>query len=748
MTGANAILRFQKRWQQSIYVEVLLYAIGSGGCIFILTQKVGFGILGFLVTISVLIPLFKPWRVNAERTVAYIDAHVVQAGFSSGLLLVPANELSGLSKLQKHRVIAQLEPVLTKLRPPNQWNRATMVMLGLLVLGLLGNSALQSINGFTQKSDTKKNIISFVPKDSSDALQPIPELTRTSISIQYPSYTGEETQYTSVPNIKAVEGSRVNWSLEFDRSVEEVEMDLMGENIGFTKAQESYRLTKILETSGFYSFMFKDEQGNEHISDLYSLEIFKDEPPVIELKGLDNYSYFEFKDEKQIQFNASITDDFGIQDAYIIATVSKGSGESVKFREEKLSFDHTLVKGKKLNQLDKSLDLDDLKMDPGDELYFYVEAVDQKAPKANVARSETFFAVIRDTVTDVFAVEGNLGADLMPDYFRSQRQLIIDTEKLIAEQSKVTEKEFKFRSNELGFDQKQLRLKYGQFMGDETEMQAAAGQVSHEENDHDDDHDHEESEEGLLDEYTHKHDSENEHNLVDRQDHDHDHDHEDQEVANDPLHEYVHDHGDPEASTLFEKSLKAKLRSALSIMWDAELYLRLYEPEKSLPHQYRALKIIQDIKNSARIYVHRIGFDPPPIKEESRLSGDIDEIKNFDKREEFTYRPTFASTRKAIARLEELIHNKTTFDETHNISFKEAGNELARKAISEPVKYLKVLRGLRDLEKVDNRTIIKFKEVQTELLSVLPEVEKIPMKTPRFQDEIDLLFLKELSIYE
>ena len=51
--------------------------------------------------------------------------------------------------------------------------------------------------------------------------------------------------------------------------------------------------------------------------------------------------------------------------------------------------------------------------------------------------------------------------------------------------------------------------------------------------------------------------------------------------------------------------------------------------EKSLPHQYKALKIIQDIKNSARIYVHRIGFDPPPIKEESRLSGDIDEIKNF-----------------------------------------------------------------------------------------------------------------------
>ncbi len=32
---------------------------------------------------------------------------------------------------------------------------------------------------------------------------------------------------------------------------------------------------------------------------------------------------------------------------------------------------------------------------------------------------------------------------------------------------------------------------------------------------------------------------------------------------------------------------------------------------------------IQEIKNSARIYVHRIGFDPPPIKEDRRLTGKL-----------------------------------------------------------------------------------------------------------------------------
>ena len=59
-----------------------------------------------------------------------------------------------------------------------------------------------------------------------------------------------------------------------------------------------------------------------------------------------------------------------------------------------------------------------------------------KEPQPNIARSETYFAVINDTITDQFSVEGTMGVDLMPDYFRSQRQLIIDTEKLIANKKK------------------------------------------------------------------------------------------------------------------------------------------------------------------------------------------------------------------------------------------------------------------------------------------------------------------------
>lgn len=746
MNGAKRIKQFQKRWQQFLYVEAALYAVGFGGLIYLLTYHIGYGILGFLGALGISVWMTRPWRVSETRAVNYIDTHLPQAGYSSGLLLVPAHELSNLSKLQQYRVATQLEPILPKTRPPQKMFRAALVMFGLVFIGLMANYMLTSLNPFPSDGSANKDAIIFAPKDSLSSTIKIPELTDTKVTVQYPSYTQKPTLQTSLPNIKAVQGSRITWHLAFDGEVQKVQMELMGEHFDFVKVQDEYRLTKALETSGFYSFAFTDGEGNEYVSDLYSMEMVNDEPPLVQLEGLDNYSYFEFGEAKQLSFNATISDDFGIEDAYIIATVSKGSGESVKFREESVRFDKSISKGSKRLQLQQQLDLDALKMDPGDELYFYVEALDQKTPTPNVARSETYFAVIRDTVTDMFAVEGNLGVDLMPDYFRSQRQLIIDTEKLIAERGTISEKDFKFRSNELGFDQKQLRLKYGQFMGDETEMQSAPGQVSPEagEADHDHDHDHEGGEEDLLDEYSHKHDSDNEHNLVVEDDHDHG----TEEEKEDPLHEYVHDHGDPEASTLFAKSLKAKLRDALTIMWDAELYLRLYEPEKSLPYQYDALEIIQDIKNSARIYVHRIGFDPPPIKEENRLSGDIEEITNVNKEQEFDYQMSFASTREAIYRLELLIEGKKQFDDADSALFEDAGNELAQKAIAEPLKFVKVLQGLRDLQKASDRTKEAYMEVQRNLLSVLPKVEDNPIKRTTYQDEINQLYLKELEAYD
>ena len=736
--GKQHLMKFNQRWQLLGYLEVFLYALGVGLFAYFLASNILIALAVFTLALLLLLLIKHPWSHNLNTTSSYIDAHVAEASFSTGLLLQPEESLSNLARLQRYKVSHELKTRLGAINPPNKIKQASAVLVVLVVVGfLLSKLGLFSGVDDVFNSNSNQEHIQFVATDTLAKESVLPKITEQVITVSYPAYTRLGHKTMTEPNVKAVVNSKIDWKLQFDNPVSSVFMERMGESFPLQKVDDGYTIRQSLKESGFYSFKFKNEDGVEFTSDLFSLEAIPDNTPEIEIIGLEQYTYFDFLDTKKIQLQSTITDDYGIDEAYIIATVSKGSGESVKFREEKLNFNEAIQKGKRNLNVTKNIDLDALKMEVGDELYFYIEAYDEKEPKRNVARSETYFAVIKDTVIDQFAVEGTLGVDQMPDYFRSQRQLIIDTEKLIKDKPTISTQEFKSRSNELGFDQKALRLKYGQFMGDESEMAEAPSEIETDEAG--EDHDHAEDQENILKEYSHDHDGDNEHNLVPSQE---------SEEAEDPLRDYLHNHDDPEESTLFEESLKTKLRKALSIMWDAELYLRLYEPEKSLPFQYDALKLIQEIKNSARIYVHRIGFDPPPIKEESRLTGSIDAIDNFRKTENLELDQPFASMTKTVSRLEELIQQQAVFLEGDKEVFANAGNELAILAIENPGKYLGVLQGLKQIENNTGRTFSNYKTVQKGLLSALPKTKQIPGARNTYTDEINSLFLKHLETYD
>ncbi len=742
-SGGKILIGFKKRWHLMLWLEVLLYALGPAILIYFLFFNLIFSI-ATLILIALLIVIFvKPWKPDLKTVSSYIDQHLDVAEYSTGLLLLPKEQLSDLAKLQQYRVGKELVEKLKTIKPPHHLSRACIVMILCALVGFMGYryDILDHLQ-WSQHKEVRPDTIIFKSIDSTTTTRQ-PKLESQLLTIQYPAYTGKPSVETSKMEIKAVEGSRLSWRITFDTEVRSVSMESMGNSYPMKLTDNGYVRTSVLNTSGFYNFKFTDMQETSYTSELYSIEVVKDKKPDIKITDLKQFTSFSYEENKRIAFTTSVTDDFGIAETYIIATVSKGSGESVKFREEKLSFDSKFSRGQKNLSLSKNIDLDQMNMEPGDELYFYIEALDLKHPRPNISRSETFFAVIKDTISDRFAVEGTMGVDLMPDYFRSQRQLIIDTEKLIKDKSKLSEKDFKFKSNELGFDQKVLRLKYGEFMGDESEFGPATQEntaIPEEEDEHDDEG--HEKENDPLAAYTHDHDHENEHNLVPHEEE------EDDEKGNDPLHEYLHNHDDPEESTLFTQSLKSKLRQALNEMWDAELYLRLYTPEKSLPYQYKALKLIQEIKNSARVYVHRIGFDPPPIKEDKRLTGKIDEVSNFRKKEELQLPELYPSIYRTVLRLEQLISNKEVLTDEDRLLFKQAGNELATKAIEDPGKYLKTLQQLKQIteERAISRSILI--EVQRGLFYVLPELQPNPSKKKVLTGEINELLLKELQIHD
>jgi len=741
ITAKQIIQNTLLRWRLLRMAEIGLVAIGFGLLVYFISRNIWISCVSFLVICILYVLWLKPWKFGKKEVCNYLDNTVKELENSTSLLIADMEELSLLAKIQQFRIAETLPASKNKIHLEHNIVKSLVIALSCMGLGvLLHYSGLISNTVRTESKVSQKNAILFQPLDTLSLAVVPPVVTSQKITIRYPSYTGMSASVTSDMNVRVLEGSSVTWGISFNQPIEKAVFQFGTDEVDMLLNNEVYTNRFKAGNSGFYTFKFIDSLQNEYLSELYSFNVYKDEAAEIDMDGLQQFSSFEADASQEFTFSSSITDDYGIADVAIIATVSKGTGESVKFREERLAFDTPFQKLSKSATLQKKIDLRSLGMEPGDELYFYVEVKDNKEPKANISRTETYFSAIKDTVKDAFAVEGTMGADLMPDYFRSQRQLIIDTEKLISERPTVKKKDFNFRSNELGFDQKALRIKYGKFMGDETEAPTAPKGIGETT-----------TQEDMLDEYSHNHDGSNEHNLVVDDDHDHDHGEEQMDAGDseeDPLEAYVHNHGDPEASTLFAKSLKRMLKNAMAEMWDAELYLRLYEPEKSLPYQYKALKLIQEIKNSARIYVHRIGFDPPPIKEDKRLSGELKDVSGFSKTEELKTEEAYPNMKAALELLALVLSTNEALSKENKVVLKAAGDELAVFAIAEPGNYLKTLQGLKWLSESEQTNMARVSLVYTGLLNALPNQKPVPSATQRYDGKMNQLFLEALQTNE
>ncbi len=231
-TGKRLLNNFKVHWQRLVYLELSLYALAIGCFGYFLFSNLVLAFLFFFISFFVLVVLKQPWQINLQKTSQYIDAHLQEASFSSGLLLEEDENLSGLSKLQRYRVSAILEKGLKSLNPPHHLKRALLVLLILLFLGII----LQQFNLFKKVGlDTRvngaTNEINFVATDSLSQKAVIPKLIEKEIIITYPSYTRMGKRITTDPNIKALINSSIHWKLQFNAPVSKVSFAFMGTTV-------------------------------------------------------------------------------------------------------------------------------------------------------------------------------------------------------------------------------------------------------------------------------------------------------------------------------------------------------------------------------------------------------------------------------------------------------------------------------------------------------------------------------------
>ena len=276
-----------------------------------------------------------------------------------------------------------------------------------------------------------------------------PDNPELEMRIYPPGYTHISSSIIAgLRSVEVVQGSVISWEAKGTASYDKAY--LLFSDLDTILISDDQNYTRRMQSSDYFKLgLITSEEMYE--SDIYSIEVIPDEKPEVAIVGIEEYTRLDFGRHHLIDFSMRISDDYGLSEASISATVAKGSGEAVKFRERIFDIP-SFIPGKRTFEGKFQFSTEALNMQPGDELYFYVRARDNCSFEAQWSKSLTHFVLIQDTTAMTTSFASGMQVDIMPEFFRSQRQIIIDSERLLAERSSISKDSFNRASNALGYD--------------------------------------------------------------------------------------------------------------------------------------------------------------------------------------------------------------------------------------------------------------------------------------------------------
>lgn len=533
------------------------------------------------------------WWQTKMHVVSWLDRYCPELEDSANLLAL-TEKRSGLASLQRTRIETRLSEVLTpvRLRQMTQaalpWRRSSVVLSWLVALIV-----------YVWPSSTPL-------ASKSVAVTPTSMATSSTLlmSVKPPPYTQIASFQTEAKAIKVPEHSEVSWCVPRDTS----SSVHAAQQIRLSNGQEL-----LMVENG--QFVCAGWQANETVfwtwsadpkQERVTITVQLDQAPEITIKEPAELLQVLANNAQHISMQVQVRDDYQVSSASLHLTLARGSGENIRFSDKEIPIPQGA--DKHMRDWSRRWTLAELGMEPGDELYFFVRAIDNAAINPHVVRSPTYTLRLPspDAVADDLSV---LPVLAKPESLRSQRQIIIDTEQLVADMAanpKLPAAVIRNRSETIANDQAALRRRYGRFLGEESSL--------------------------FGDE------------------------HEDAEHANekgngDLAAQYGHAHDQEENATLFDEATKKILRRALVAMWDAEKSLRAITPKLALPAENKALEAIKQLQQADRIYLHKAAFIPPAIKEEKRLSGDVLDVRNKQRNQNMFDDPVPTQVREILLAL-------------------------------------------------------------------------------------------------
>jgi hypothetical protein len=507
------------------------------------------------------------WRQRIARHWAgWLDAAIPALEDSASLLATAAP--TPIARLQQQRLQARLAGALTKdhycaiarLRVPA---RLAVLPVALAVMAAGGAWAC----------DASRDVVPS-PVAAPAASKPVVD-GEVYLRVMPPAYTRVAAFETGARDIQVPQYAQVHWCVRKPGQVAPVVELSDGATVTVTEACVGRRVDDSL---------FWRVRGAKAAR--YNIRVTPDQAPQVTIAEPSELIHLLARDANNARIAVVARDDYAIVRASLHLTLARGSGENVRFTDREVPLP---ASGDPKNRTwNKQWTLAELGMEPGDELYFFVRATDNAPDNPHTVQSPTY--TLRLPGPEAESVDSTALPTLVkPESLRSQRQIIIDTEQLLADaQANPKLPMLRARSESIAADQAALRLRYGQFLGEESSLFGD----EHGENK---EHGHEEhgssqqsmgTEVGAMQRFGHVHDQE-------------------------------------DNATIFDPQTKAILKRALAAMWEAEKALRAVSPRAALAPEYKALAAIKELQAAERVYLHRTAFEPPALKEEKRMTGDM-----------------------------------------------------------------------------------------------------------------------------
>lgn len=629
-------------------------------------------------------------RISNEEVSRFLNICSPSLQESAGLLLKPKASLNFLEQFQFKKIEAEIENI----KAPDPFRKRLIISAIILLISSTISILLLTTSVASGLSSTKPEVSRIkTVSDKPETL--LPAIKNATITVVPPSYTGRASRRQNKFNLVAEEGGTVVWQINTNTRAKKVTLIFNdGGRLSLSNDvdQINWRNQKQINRPGFYQVKIDDT-----LSELYKIETIRDQPPIIAIQTPQPNTNISYESPEVVTLKGRMSDDYGIKASYISATVSSGQGEGVKFKEQQLAVTG-FRSGQKQVNVQQSINWKLLGMRPGDELYFYISAMDNRNQET---RSQVYIITLEDTAIQTSMNGMVTPMDIQQELFRSQRQIIIETEQLLKNKSRITTEEFTKKSNNLGIDQKLLRMRYGKFLGEETDVEIGG---EHE----DEEQGHVEDPQDIIDQYSHKHDN-------------------------------------AEDASFFDAATKKQLKATLAEMWNAEIKLRTILPREALPFEYKALALLKDLQQKSRVYVAKTSIKTTPLKLDKRLTGDLSKIAQPVMQVSIQKPETPTGTlRSALAILEEL-KSEGRVNVTSKEILQKAFYQLSLRAADMPSVYIPSLSALKKIL-ADNYRVKDIAKAQEGLQKMTAIADKLPYPGHRSTTGLTKQYLNNVKV--